>query len=614
MKKLSIQLPRRFTAIPLQVCSTTFEIPHCVRNDEVQWLLRNRNNHHIIISPNRLITLTLLFLFCLLPSIVRAQTTFNITQEMSISQIQTELQMVINHNNTIFVTGSKTDADTTLVLVIDKEQTVVWKANYQSNNDFKANSLIFLPGEGTFEVSNGVLIAENAHAIEATGAGSTIIVSGNGKVQTSGDGMNAITTYGYVEIKDNAQLSSTTGETIESNNDNATVLVTGGTITATSENAIITRGKNALVRISGGYVSNDAVNINTVIYVKDETMNSQASVHVSGTGIVEAKGYGYAIFSNSRALISENAQVSNTNGGDENTAAIWASASISVTDNAKVSASKNNTILCSSSVIIDGNAIVEAKEDAIAIFVNRKTIEPVVVSGKARVIAENNYALSYNTIDLTVSGMGGVLFAYGNEFSDVIHSAIFANYPPYAPAGLGVVLAWDKDAGNINYDRFSADDIIIHPDTATAYWDIIDDKPGIYYANGKNTGFIPLEKVTVNNVGIEPITNEELRITVSPNPTTGELNVQSSRFKVQSVEIYDVFGRKVGNKFPSNVLKGWTAKPDGVVIEEGWTRSGRGGEEGEQPQADEWVINISHFSAGIYFLRVNDKTVKVVKY
>jgi len=30
-----------------------------------------------------------------------------------------------------------------------------------------------------------------------------------------------------------------------------------------------------------------------------------------------------------------------------------------------------------------------------------------------------------------------------------------------------------------------------------------------------------------------------------PNPTTGELFVQSSKFKVQSVEIFDVYGRKV---------------------------------------------------------------------
>ena len=36
---------------------------------------------------------------------------------------------------------------------------------------------------------------------------------------------------------------------------------------------------------------------------------------------------------------------------------------------------------------------------------------------------------------------------------------------------------------------------------------------------------------------------EEVR--VYPNPTTGELFVQSSKFKVQSVEIFDIYGRKV---------------------------------------------------------------------
>ena len=63
---------------------------------------------------------------------------------------------------------------------------------------------------------------------------------------------------------------------------------------------------------------------------------------------------------------------------------------------------------------------------------------------------------------------------------------------------------------------------------------------------------------------------------------------------MENVEIFDIYGRKVATKFPSNSLEGW------------------------QPQADGVVVNISHFPAGIYFVRIQTEkgtvTKKVVKY
>ena len=70
---------------------------------------------------------------------------------------------------------------------------------------------------------------------------------------------------------------------------------------------------------------------------------------------------------------------------------------------------------------------------------------------------------------------------------------------------------------------------------------------------------------------------------IYPNPTNGELRI-ACRDALQcvstNVEIFDIYGRKVGGKFHSNSLEGW---------------------------------NISHLTAGIYFLRINDRTVKIVK-
>ena len=96
---------------------------------------------------------------------------------------------------------------------------------------------------------------------------------------------------------------------------------------------------------------------------------------------------------------------------------------------------------------------------------------------------------------------------------------------------------------------------------------------------------------TTTKVGIDPITNDELRITVYPNPTNGEFKVQSSKFKVQSVEVFDVMGKKFPFVIPNAVRnpEQYGPKPDGVVID------------------------ISHLSAGIYFLKIQTETGIVTK-
>jgi len=73
----------------------------------------------------------------------------------------------------------------------------------------------------------------------------------------------------------------------------------------------------------------------------------------------------------------------------------------------------------------------------------------------------------------------------------------------------------------------------------------------------------------------------ENRIKVYPNPTTGQLTIDNEELTIKSVSIFDIYGRKVGGKFPSNSLEGW------------------------QPQADGVVINISHLPCGIYFLQIH---------
>ncbi|MDR0207190.1 MAG: leucine-rich repeat domain-containing protein [Bacteroidales bacterium] len=65
-----------------------------------------------------------------------------------------------------------------------------------------------------------------------------------------------------------------------------------------------------------------------------------------------------------------------------------------------------------------------------------------------------------------------------------------------------------------------------------------------HYTNGCISEKSNIVTVTVG-VGIESIKNYELRITVYPNPTTGQLKIDNGQLTIEKVEIYDIYGRKV---------------------------------------------------------------------
>jgi len=90
---------------------------------------------------------------------------------------------------------------------------------------------------------------------------------------------------------------------------------------------------------------------------------------------------------------------------------------------------------------------------------------------------------------------------------------------------------------------------------------------------------------------------------IYPNPANSELKIEvagQARNDVQSVEIFDVYGRKVGEKFPSVI-------PSAVRNPEQYGQ-----------QADGVTINISHLPAGIYFVKITTEngiiTKKIIKH
>ena len=80
-------------------------------------------------------------------------------------------------------------------------------------------------------------------------------------------------------------------------------------------------------------------------------------------------------------------------------------------------------------------------------------------------------------------------------------------------------------------------------------------------------------------LGVASATHSE-EVLVYPNPTTGELRIENGELRIMDIEVFDIYGR---NCHVSRVA------------------------------GHENNINISHLSAGIYFVKITTETVQVVK-
>jgi len=83
------------------------------------------------------------------------------------------------------------------------------------------------------------------------------------------------------------------------------------------------------------------------------------------------------------------------------------------------------------------------------------------------------------------------------------------------------------------------------------------------------------------NVGINE--NEHSNLFIYPNPTNEELRITNYELRMGDVEIFDIMGRM------------------------------QNAECRMQNAEEEMVINISHLQAGIYFLKIDNQTIKIIK-
>ena len=101
--------------------------------------------------------------------------------------------------------------------------------------------------------------------------------------------------------------------------------------------------------------------------------------------------------------------------------------------------------------------------------------------------------------------------------------------------------------------------------------------------------------ITVNDgVGIGQLTIDNGQWTIYPNPTKGQLTIDNGQWTIEKVEVYDVVGRLM-MQAPLNHPEGGRLPSEG----------GAGG--------GSITIDISHLPNGMYFLKVGNEMVKIIK-
>jgi hypothetical protein len=113
----------------------------------------------------------------------------------------------------------------------------------------------------------------------------------------------------------------------------------------------------------------------------------------------------------------------------------------------------------------------------------------VTISG-GTVSAKDGYAIYKYSSNGSIDLIGGAVFAYGTAASGTTTTNVIYSSTAITPTGNAAIIAWNKSA-NATYDAFT--DGNIYKNAGTAEWKNKDGKAGISYANGENTGFIPIE-------------------------------------------------------------------------------------------------------------------------
>jgi hypothetical protein len=152
----------------------------------------------------------------------------------------------------------------------------------------------------------------------------------------------------------------------------------------------------------------------------------------------------------------------------------------------------------------------------------------------------------------------------GGDFSDVVRVTINC-------ATEGAAIYYTINGGTPTEDDILFVDEIEIPEGTT-----------ILKAKAFKAGMVPSDVATASYTVVLGIEEWGAQISIYPNPTTGELRITNYELRITNVEVYDVYGRK-------NVTT--------VTCHD----------------CHETALNISHLSAGIYFLKITTEKGEIVR-
>jgi len=310
--------------------------------------------------------------------------TFDVTTGGSVTTTNEAVSAIISSNATLI-----TVSGTGLVQVTGNTYCAIFTFGCVEVSGGEVSSTtgyaIYAWGESsTVTVTGGTITSGGYEVIfisNSDNTGLNVTVSGTGIVQTT-SGVAGIFTYGNVEVKDNAQVSSASGSAIEALGESSTVTVTGG---------IVTSGGNPVISVG----SNDNTNLNV-------------TVTISGTGKVQGTGYlnGRAIVSFGSVEIKDNAEVSSVSGS---AIEVWGESSTVTVSGGTVTGGGNPVINVVNSdnnglnVIVSGTGIVQTTNDNTIAIVTYGSVE-VKDNAQVKAIAATAVEARSGSSLVTVSG------------------------------------------------------------------------------------------------------------------------------------------------------------------------------------------------------------------
>ena len=338
--------------------------------------------------------------------------------------------------------------------------------------------------DGTTTIVSGVNIYTAINGIQINTAGTACIIQfGNGAVLTLPLGDCIFLDGNWGEITLTGSLTTTAGSNpyalIHLNNTLSTEapINFNATLTATGTERAIFNATHRTINITGGAING--------------TVAGYGTVNISG-GTVSVNGGNLAAIDNCTGTVnisggvvsSTGLAIGNGCGGGKTT--ISGTAQITSSGDFTIAVSAGDTLIITGGIIKNTNTGGNTSDIGSAIFNQNGQVK---ING-GMVLAKKGYAI-YSNVSPNING--GIVFAYGTTDSDVISNS------NYSLSGNGVIAAWNKDAGNNTYFSGYSEDIYKIPATATAMWATLGGVNGISVVNNTNTGFIPIDDITINS-------------------------------------------------------------------------------------------------------------------